>query len=427
MKQEHPLLEEELMAFADGQLDGGHAERIGLHLKECSECTQAVAEARQLSQQLSVWKIEESSERMTKSVLAALESHARRRNSWLPEWWTRSRTLRYSLSGAVAVLILAAIFVPLDFQQHKSVAFLSAPSTAFPADKLPPPYGGPLPGRGQGQGQAGQPSRAAKDRLEDVFSLEKDASGTLAKLQLAKDAPSGPMVIRTIQLMLIARNFESARTGIESIVRDSKGYIDSMTVQTNPGIPKSLSAVVRIPADRLDASLVSLRKLGQPRQESQNSTDISGQYVDLVARLNNSRNTEQRLLTLLRERTGNLKDIVAAEGELSRVREQIEQMEAQRKSLDNKVQYASVQVEVSEEYHAELQPSVPATGARFHNAAVEGLDSAAETVMGMALAGLSYGPAALIWLAVAASIALAAKRMYQSLMSRRRLRSAGSL
>jgi len=81
MKQEHPLLEEELMAFADGQLEGSHAERIELHLKECAECAQAVAETRQLSQQLSTWEMEESPERMTKPVLAALESHANRRNS----------------------------------------------------------------------------------------------------------------------------------------------------------------------------------------------------------------------------------------------------------------------------------------------------------------------------------------------------------
>jgi hypothetical protein len=418
MKQEHPMLEEELMAFTDGQLEGSHAERIGLHLEECSDCAQAVEEARQLSQQLSAWKVEESPETMTKSVSAALESHADRQSSW-----TRGRILKYSLCGALAAFIFV-VFLTLQSPIRRGSYMTDTPALPQGSVGSPPamPTAPPVPKSQSLPFQASRSSQAGQGHGQ-----QGQVAGRLGTLEAAQEVPSGPMVLRTVQLTLISKNFETARTGIESIVRDAKGYIDRMTVQTNPGTPKSLSAVLRIPAERVDNSLVSLRQLGQPRQESQNSSDISGQYVDLVARLNNSRNTEQRLPALLRERTGNLKDIVEAEGELSRVREEIERMEAQRKSLDNQVQFASVQVEVSEEYHAELQPSVPTTGTRFHNATVEGLDSATEAILGMALAGLSYGPAALVWLAVVALLALTARRLYLSLISRRRLRSAGSL
>jgi len=427
------MLEEELMAFVDGELEISHAERIELHLQECSDCARVVAESRTLSQQLSKWKVEEPPLGMTKTVSTALESREPRRSSWLPEWWIRNRALGYGLCGAFAIVVLVAISVLRDQSRNEAaiggVAARTSSGARSAANILPPPPAGPPPpqdikkiitGQGQGQGQQqGQPE------LQKHFALEQ--VGTLGRLQATSlETPTGPMIIRSNQLTLISRNFDAARSGIESIVRDSKGYIDQMTVQTNPGIPKSISAVLRIPSDRLDSSLANLRKLGQVKQESQNSTDISGQYVDLVARLNNSRNTEQRLLTLLRERTGNLKDIVAAEGELSRVREEIERMEAQRKNLNNQVQYASVQVEVAEEYHAELQPRVPATGTRFHNAAVEGLDSAAETILGLALAGLSYGPAALVWLVIATVAVFATRWIYLSLKSRRGLRTAGS-
>jgi nitrate reductase NapE component len=178
--------------------------------------------------------------------------------------------------------------------------------------------------------------------------------------------------------------------------------------------------VLRIPDGKLASSLTELRKLGQPKEESQNSADVTGQYVDLVARLSNARNTEQRLLTLLRDRTGNLKDVVAAEGEIARVRESIERMEAERKNFDNKVQYATIQVELSEEYHAQLQQTLPNTRTRIYNAAVEGYESASDTILGIALTILAVGPAALVWLAFLGCMGFLVWRLYVLLRSRQR-------
>jgi uncharacterized small protein (DUF1192 family) len=234
------------------------------------------------------------------------------------------------------------------------------------------------------------------------------------------DSPSGPMIIRTVQLALVTKDFETARTRIESIVQESKGYVDQLTFRSEPKSPKSLSAVLRIPDGKLASSLIELRKLGQPKEESQNSADVTGQYVDLVARLSNARNTEQRLLALLRDRTGNLKDVVAAEGEIARVREEIERMEAERKNFDNKVQYATVQVELSEEYHAQLQQTLPNTRTRIYNAAVEGYESASDTTLGIALTGLAVGPAVLVWLVFLSSIGFVVWRLYVLLRSRQR-------
>jgi hypothetical protein len=228
------------------------------------------------------------------------------------------------------------------------------------------------------------------------------------------------MIIRTVQLTLVTKSFETARTRIESIVQESKGYVDQMSIHSEPKSPKRLSAVLRIPDGKLAPSLIELRKLGQPKEESQSSADITGQYVDLVARLSNARNTEQRLLALLRDRTGNLKDVVAAEGEIARVREGIERMEAERKNFDNKVQYATVQVELSEEYHAQLQQTLPNTRTRIYNAAVEGYESASDTMLGIALTSLAVGPAVVVWLAFLFSVGFVAWRLYVFLCSRRR-------
>jgi hypothetical protein len=117
----------------------------------------------------------------------------------------------------------------------------------------------------------------------------------------------------------------------------------------------------------------------------------------MSALLSNARNSEMRLLSLLRDRAGDLKDVVAMEGEISSVRESIERMEAQQKDLNNKIQFVTIQFELSEEYHAELQPSVPSTGTQLRNAAVEGIRSGAENMVGIAFFLLRYVPSVVAW------------------------------
>jgi len=403
MNQEHPLLQEELMGYADGQLQDGHAEQIAAHMESCSECAKAVADARRLSMLMATWQIEQAPKQLTESVLAAFDTRPHRRNSGSEfGGWTRGRVLAWGFGGAFAVLILFVVAVPSllrsrqatsEYKQLNAQLPASSPSTEMPQSDIKKIVSGEA---GQGQGQ----------------------QGTLGQLSKSTaDSPTGPMVIRTAQLTLITKEFDGARARIEAIVRESKGYIDHLTVRSDPGSSKSLSAVLRFPSDTLDARLADLRKLGQPKEETQNSSDITGQYTDLVARLNNARNTEQRLLALLRDRTGNLKDVVAAEGEIARVREEIERMEAERKGFDNKVQYATVQVELMEEYHAQVQPGTPGAGTRIHNAAVEGYEGASETILGIALWGLTYGPALIVWLVVLSSLGFLAWKLYRRVHS----------
>jgi len=70
----------------------------------------------------------------------------------------------------------------------------------------------------------------------------------------------------------------------------------------------------------------------------------------LVARLKNSRATEQRLVDILRQRPGKVSEVLEVEQEIARVRGEIEQMEADRKSLETRVQFATVKLQVNEEY-----------------------------------------------------------------------------
>ena len=211
---------------------------------------------------------------------------------------------------------------------------------------------------------------------------------------------SGPMIVRTADLSLTTKEFDKARALLESFVKKHHGYVADLKVGGATGNGRKLTATVRVPADQLDATLADMKTLGRVESESQGGQDVTSEYVDLQARLGNSRNTEKRLTELLAQRTGKLSDVLEVEQELDRVRGDIEQMEAQRKNMANQVTFATVNVSISEDYRAQLQVVPPSTAARLSNAAVDGYRSMVDGVVSFALFVLSSGPSVLLWAAV---------------------------
>jgi Domain of unknown function (DUF4349) len=119
-----------------------------------------------------------------------------------------------------------------------------------------------------------------------------------------------------------------------------------------------------------------------------------------VARLKNSRETEASLQDILPNRTGKISDALAVEQEIARVRGEVEQMEAERTNLERRVDFATVDLNLAEEYKAQLGTPAPSISTRFHNAIVSGLRSALETVVGVTLFLAEVGPSMVIWLMV---------------------------
>lgn len=209
-----------------------------------------------------------------------------------------------------------------------------------------------------------------------------------------------PMIIRTAQLSLITKEFDNARAQLEAILKRHRGYVGELKANDATGSGRTLTAALRVPADQLDATLAEVKALGRVESESQSGQDVTSQYVDLQARLANARNTEQRLTDLLRNRTGKLSDVLEVEQELDRVRGQIEQMEAERKTMATQVSFATLSATITEDYKAQLQVVPPSTSTRLRNAAVEGYRSVVDGVLSLVLFLLATGPSLLFWLAI---------------------------
>jgi len=209
-----------------------------------------------------------------------------------------------------------------------------------------------------------------------------------------------PMIIRTAELSITTKDFDAARTRVEEVLKRHQGYVGELNVNTPAGAARSLTGTLRVPASQLEAAIADLKAMGRVEQESQNGEEVTQQCVDLEARIKNSRNTEQRLIELQRERTGKLSDVLSVEMQISRVRGEIEQMEAQLKNMRNQVDYATVNLTVREDYKAELKVVPPSTGTLVRNAAVDGYKSLIDGLLALLLWLLSWLPSLLVWIAV---------------------------
>ena len=205
------------------------------------------------------------------------------------------------------------------------------------------------------------------------------------------------MIVRRAELTLTTADFDKVRDRIMVVLGRHKGYMAELNIGAPLGAPRTLEATLRVPADQLEAATAELKLLGRVESESQRGEEVTQQYVDLEARLTNAKNTEQRLIDLLRQRTGKLADVLSVEKEIDDVREKIERMEAEKKNLGNRVDFATLSIKVNEDYKAEMQVVPGSFRTRLQNAAVEGYQSATEGLVSVLLAVITYGPTILIW------------------------------
>jgi negative regulator of sigma E activity len=415
---EHLVEQEEIMAYLDGELPVDKAAQAATHRQECRQCQQFANDLRSVSQAMTQWEVEPSDRELDSRLIEALEEHKKQSIADVrPSRWhgvlRSSRWRRWgwmTAAAGVAVLLIVA----------------TIPKAArMPTSQMPTSQQLALAEREQNRQFAASPGAAMAPQSHEellrrqqsaLFSnLEVETTEARDREQLAYAHPpfeattagqnsspvlNAPMIARKAELTITTKDFEAARAQVDEILKRESGYIGEMSVSSPADTERKLTAVLRVPADHLEAAIAELKKVGRVESESQAGEEVTSQYVDLQARLTNARNTEQRMTELLRTRTGKLEEVVAVEEKLSEVREQIERMEAEKKALTKRVDFGTVTLSLAEERHAQMRIVPQSVGTQFRNAAVEGYRSVVGSVISVLLFLMSWGPSLLLWGAI---------------------------
>ena len=108
----HPIEQEELMAYLDGELSADQATEALSHLELCPECQTLVADFRGVSQELMAWEVESPEIGIPSEINAALAERLQKREAAkIKTSWPRSEnsivTNRWVWAGALAIVCVA--------------------------------------------------------------------------------------------------------------------------------------------------------------------------------------------------------------------------------------------------------------------------------------------------------------------------------
>jgi hypothetical protein len=154
---------------------------------------------------------------------------------------------------------------------------------------------------------------------------------------------------------------------------------------------------IRVPAGRFEQVRAEIRKLGlRVESEKIDAQDVSQQYVDQESNLRNLRAEEAQYLAILRQ-ANTVKDMLAVSAQLSEVRGQIEQQQAEFNALSQQVDTVAFTISLRTESEAQVWGLNWRPAYQLKLAMREGLESVATYATAMTSI-LFYLPAALLWL-----------------------------
>ncbi len=174
---------------------------------------------------------------------------------------------------------------------------------------------------------------------------------------------SARKLIKTVDINVETKEFDQVMATLEQQVNSMGGYIEHMETyngSTYSGYQSARDAnlTIRIPKDRLEVFLNTISDISNVVRRSENVEDVTLAYVDIESRRNALQTEQERLLELLAI-AENVEEIIIIEDRLSSVRYELESMESQLRTYDNKIDYSTVYLYIEEV--RELTPIVEET------------------------------------------------------------------
>ncbi|HEY2786261.1 MAG TPA: DUF4349 domain-containing protein [Fimbriiglobus sp.] len=181
------------------------------------------------------------------------------------------------------------------------------------------------------------------------------------------------IVIRSGEMEFEVDSFDNAVAAVTALTAPIPGgYVSTVNSEKLPNGKVRGAVVVRIPPEKLDQFVLDLRrdlgKAGELKGQKIGSQDITKQYTDLESRLRAARAMEERLLKIIKDGTGEIKDLLAAEKELGVWRTKIEETEGELKYYASLAAMSTLTITITEK---EIRAAVGVTENERVNTGVE--------------------------------------------------------
>jgi hypothetical protein len=203
-----------------------------------------------------------------------------------------------------------------------------------------------------GCGAAREADRAAPP-AEAKRSADEGSAAGFAAFEPSTSLPAARMVIKTAALSVRVKDVPNANTRAIQLAEAGGGYVQSSSQYVEGGERADLT--IRVPPEGFLPLIASLEAIGTVDAKSISGEDVTEEYYDLEARLENLTQVRSRLFALL-DRAVKVTDAVEVERELERVGGEVNQIKGRMKYLQNMAGLATVNLSL---YTDEKPAAVP--------------------------------------------------------------------
>lgn len=166
-------------------------------------------------------------------------------------------------------------------------------------------------------------------------------------------SPAGPRIVKRAEIRVEVKEdgFRAAFDRVTALASAHGGFVASSTSRTNEGDDDERLAagtlVLRVPAAAFETVRAALAELGEVKGDTVSGEDVTGQLVDLDARIR-SLQVEEDALRRLMSRARTVGETIEVQQQLTRVRQQIEQLHGQKAQLEDAASLATFSVDLFE-------------------------------------------------------------------------------
>ena len=213
--------------------------------------------------------------------------------------------------------------------------------SAFSAAAVPGPYGENL-GTTQVLGTQTVTLTATATTSTLTATTEYQGSGQHTNVTQGSPGSNGGMIEFSTDLAITAPAPQQTASAVSALAYSVGGYVAYQSTFSS-----SAYIVIRVPSADYQKVLSQIQALGAFVSESSNSNDVSVQYTDMNATLASLRTEQSALLKLLNQ-TSSISSTLAVESQLQQVDQQINDVESQILQTRTLVDYATINVTVTE-------------------------------------------------------------------------------
>jgi hypothetical protein len=257
-------------------------------------------------------------------------------------------------------------------------------------------------GNGVGAGQAGDEDSGGSDDDGAGGSDDGSSGGNPEPDRvelLGVDRPE-LLIIKTGSIAIQAAELDSALADATTAILGLGGYA-SGSGRSGDGDDAQASTTFRIPSARWDEAVIAIREIGEKVLDERSETvDVTGQVVDIEARMRNLETTERAFQSIM-DRATVIKDVLEVQERLTDVRGEIEELASKAAHLREQAAMSTLSVTFS----IKPAPVIARQEARF-DPGTEAEAATAQLVgilQSLATAGIWF---AIVWLPVLAALAI---------------------